>query len=108
MTSDTLLKNGRAAAALLAGGIGSLMVGLLTTLSEAVEFVGPALNWVKPVGPLSGKTTLAVIIWLIVWVVLNKQWKDRDVEFDKFALISLILLLFGILGTFPPFFEIFM
>jgi len=108
MTSETLLKNGRAAAALLAGGIGSLMVGLLTTLSEAVEFVGTSLNWIKPVGPLSGKTTLAVIIWLIVWVVLNKQWKDKDVEFDKFALISLILLLFGILGTFPPFFGIFM
>ena len=44
MTTETLLKNGKAAAALLAGGIGSLMVGLMTTLGESVAAIGKALN----------------------------------------------------------------
>lgn len=107
MTTETLLKNGKAAAALLAGGIGALFLGLVTTLSEAISSFGAALNWYNPAGPLSGKTTLTVIVWLVVWAVLGNQWKDKDVDFDKIAMIAIVLLLLGILGTFPPFFEIF-
>ncbi|MGB9639895.1 MAG: hypothetical protein ACPL4H_03225 [Anaerolineales bacterium] len=107
MTTDTLLKNGKAAAALLAGGIGALTLGLMTTLGEAVPTIGSALNWYNPVGALSGKTTVAVLVWLISWVILNNQWKDKEVNFEKIATIGLILLLVGILFTFPPFFELF-
>ena len=107
MTTETLLKNGKAAAALLAGGIGAFVMGLVTTLSEASSSFGSALNWYKPAGPLSGKTTVAVIVWLIAWAVLGNQWKDKDVDFDKISMIALVLLLLGILGTFPPFFELF-
>jgi hypothetical protein len=101
------LPNGLAAAALLAGGIGSFAVGLMTTLSEAVASLGPVLTFVKPVGPLSGKTTVAVIIWLIAWVALGWIWKDKDVDFGKVSLWAFILLGLGLLGTFPPFFELF-
>jgi hypothetical protein len=65
------------------------------------------LNWYNPVGALSGKTTVAVIVWLIAWAILGNQWKDKDVDFDKISMIALVLLLLGILGTFPPFFELF-
>jgi hypothetical protein len=105
--TDEIIKNGKAAAALLAAGIGALALGLLTTLSEAISSFGTMLNWYNPVGPLSGKTTLAVIVWLISWAILGNQWKDKDVEFGKIATIALALLLLGILGTFPPFFELF-
>ncbi|GAB4501693.1 MAG: hypothetical protein Fur0035_12370 [Anaerolineales bacterium] len=108
MTTETLIKNGKAAAAaLLAGGIGALTMGLMTTLGESVAAIGTALNWYSPVGPLAGKTTMAVIVWLIAWAILGNQWKDKDVDFDKIAMIALVLLLLGILGTFPPFFELF-
>jgi hypothetical protein len=107
MTTETLLKNGKAAAALLAGGIGALTLGLMTTLGESVAAIGKALNWYNPVGALSGKTTVAVIVWLIAWAILGNQWKDKDVDFDKISMIALVLLLLGILGTFPPFFELF-
>lgn len=107
MTTETLLKNGKAAAALLAGGIGALFLGLVTTLSEASKAFGNALNWYNPAGPLSGKTTLTVVVWLVAWAILGNQWKDKDVDFDKIAMIAIVLLLLGILGTFPPFFEIF-
>jgi hypothetical protein len=107
MTTETLLKNGKAAAALGAGGIGAFVMGLVTTLSEAPSSFGSALNWYNPAGPLSGKTTVAVIVWLIAWAILGNQWKDKDVDFDKISMIALVLLLLGILGTFPPFFELF-
>ena len=106
MTTE-MLKNGKAAAALLAGGIGALAMGLLTVLSESISSFGSALNWYNPVGALSGKSTLAVVIWLIVWGGLNNKWKDQDVDYDKFAKIALILLWVGILFTFPPFFRLF-
>jgi len=108
MTTETLLKNGKAAAALLAGGIGAAFMGFITTLSIALpDFSKAYLSWYNPAGPLSGKTTLTVIVWLIVWAVLGKQWQDKDVDFDKIAMIAIVLLLLGILGTFPPFFDIF-
>lgn len=107
MTTETLLKNGKSAAALLAGGIGALMVGLMTTLSEAIPSFGAALNWYNPSGALSGKTTVSVIVWLVGWAILGNQWKEKDVDLSKIATIAVVLLLLGILGTLPPFFELF-
>ncbi len=101
------IPNGLAAAALLAGGIGAFAVGLMTTLAEAVSAISNALRFYAPVGPLSGKTTVAVVIWLVSWGVLAAVFKDKDVDFGKVSLAALILLLLGILGTFPPFFELF-
>jgi hypothetical protein len=107
MTTEALRKNGKAAASLLAGGIGALMLGLMTTLSEALPALGNTLSWYNPAGPLSGKTTLAVSVWLASWVILDKQWKEKELNFERIAAVSLILLLVGILFTFPPFFELF-
>ncbi len=101
------IPNGPAAAALLAGGIGSLAMGLLTTLSEAIKSFGSALNWYNPTGSLSGKSTLAVIIWLAVWYLLAKQWGSKDVDFGKITLIAMIVFWLGVLFTFPPFFDLF-
>ena len=101
------IPNGPAAAAFLGGGIGAFAVGLMTTLSEASTAISSKLSFVAPVGPLSGKTTIAVIIWLIAWAVLGNMWKDKEVDFGKVSLAAFILLGLGILGTFPPFFEIF-
>ena len=106
MTTE-MLKNGKAAAALLAGGIGALAMGLLTVLSEASSSFGSALNWYNPVGNLSGKSILAIVIWLITWAILNSKWKDIDVDFDKYAKLAFVLLWVGILFTFPPFFQLF-
>jgi hypothetical protein len=101
------IPNGPAAAALLAGGIGAFAVGTLTTLAEASTAVADMLRFYAPVGPLSGKTTVAVIVWLIAWGVLGVSWKDREVDFNKVSLAAFIMLILGILGTFPPFFELF-
>jgi len=104
--SETM-KNGLASAALLAGGIGAFAVGLMTVLVEASPAIKTAFTFVKPAGPLSGKTTIAVIIWLIAWALLGNLWKDKEVAFSKVVAVAFVFLALGLLFSFPPFFLIF-
>ena len=101
------LTNGIAAAAVLAAGIGSFVLGLFTTLAAASEGIKNLLNWYGPAGPLAGKSGLAVIAWLVSWVILHTRWKDKEVNFDRIFVITLILIGLGLLLTFPPIFEAF-
>jgi hypothetical protein len=99
--------NGPAAAAILAGGIGSAVLGLIVVLSEGSEALAQALNFYNPVGPLSGKTGVTILAWLLAWAVLHGSWKARHLELGKVSGWSLMLVALGILGTFPPFFDLF-
>ncbi len=101
------VKNGPAAAALLAGGIATVVYGIIIILSEGIPAIGTALNWYNPAGPLSGKTSLAVILWLILWAILGNQWKDKDVDFQRTSTTALVLLVVGFLLTIPPVFDFF-
>jgi len=107
MAEKENLNNGPAAAAILASGIGSLTLGLVTTLAQANTLIRSALNLYDPAGPLSGKTTVAVVIWLVAWVVIHQLWKNGHVNFTRIYIATLILIALGLLGTFPPFFEAF-
>ncbi len=104
---EPALNNGAAAAAVLASGIGSFALGFFTTLAEAAASVKNALNFYNPAGPLSGKTTVAVVVWLVAWAVLHGRWKDKEVDFSKTFVATLALIALGVLGTFPPFYEAF-
>ena len=101
------IPNGPAAAALLAGGIGSAIFGLIVLFSEINESFGGSLNWYNPVGPLSGKSTLGVAAFFIAWGVLHFMWKDKDVNFKSISIAAFILLAIGLLTTFPPFWSLF-
>lgn len=101
------IPNGPAAAAILAGGIGSAFYGLVTVLAEAIKGIGNALNWYKPSGPLSGKTGVGVLGFILAWVILANLWKDKDVAVDKVWKVTVGLILLGLLFTFPPFFLAF-
>lgn len=98
---------GVAGAAFLSGGIGTLVIGLLTTGAVISEGLKNALNWWDPAGPLTGKTGVSIIVWLINWVILHTIWKDKEVDFNKIFTITLILIGLGFLLTFPPVFEAF-
>jgi hypothetical protein len=98
---------GPIAAAILAGGIGCLALGILTTLAEASTSFSDWLAWDDDVGPLSGKTGLTVIVWLISWVVLHVVYRDKPFETRRAFIISLVLVALGALGTFPTFFQAF-
>jgi hypothetical protein len=101
------MKNGPSMAAVLAAGIGLAVFGVVVILSEAIGSVGAALAWVKPVGALSGKSILGVAVWLVAWLVCGLIWKDREVRHGPVVVVSAVLLVIGLLGSFPPFFELF-
>lgn len=105
--AETSLPNGPVAAALVAGGIGAATIGLLTTLAEASVGIRNALNWYNPVGPLTGKSLLGVIFYLVSWAVLHVLYRGKNVNFTRAAALGLALLGVGLVTTFPPFFYLF-
>ncbi|MCX5893781.1 MAG: hypothetical protein NTW80_12590 [Deltaproteobacteria bacterium] len=62
--------NGSIVASMLAAGIGCLVYGILVCLAEASKAIGGILNFYDPVGPLSGKTIVAVVVWLVAFKFL--------------------------------------
>jgi len=100
-------QSGPAAAAILAAGIGTLALGVLTILSDKSLASKNLLAFYKPTGSLSGVTTVAVVVWLAAWVLLDRLWKHRDVSLKKVNAVSIVLLAMGVLATFPPITELF-
>lgn len=82
-------------------------LGVFTTLAEARSSIKDWLSWKDDVGPLSGKTGMAVIVWLIAWAVLHAVYRDRPFESRRALTIALVLVGLGALGTFPIFFQAF-
>lgn len=92
-------------AAFLAAGIGSFTLGLIVILNATGMFSIPALY--APAGGVTGRTTLAVAIWLIAWVVLHVRWRDRQIAPQRVHVISLTLIGLGILLALPPVWRLF-
>lgn len=110
MTTNTIekdLPNGPVAAVLVAGGFGSMILGLMTVLVSASAAIKAALAWSAPVGPLSGKAGLGVITFFGSWAVLHFLWRGKNVNFNRAATVAFILLALGLLFTFPPFYDLF-
>ena len=72
----------------------------LVLLNEAGIFAAPALY--APAGGVSGRTTLATIVWLMAWAVLHNRWKSREIAPGGVGAVTLFLIAAGVLGTFPP------
>ena len=92
--------NGAAMASVLAAGIGSFAMGLFVILNEAGLFAAPALY--GPAGGVTGRTTLATLVWLAAWAVLHARWRTRDIAPRRVLALTLVLVGVGVLGTFPP------
>ncbi|KAF0108060.1 MAG: hypothetical protein FD146_1074 [Anaerolineaceae bacterium] len=101
-TTEINKPNGPVAAALLAGGIGSAVLGLATISVEASAAIKTALNWYNPVGSLMGKSSLGIIAFFLSWVILNTIWKGKETNFSRIAAIALVLVAVGLIFTFPP------
>jgi hypothetical protein len=101
--------NGPVAAALLAGGIGSTVLGLATFVNEinTASAFSKSLVWVRPVGGLSGKSSLAIIAFLAAWIILGFVWRGREVNFKAVSALAFVFLAIGLIGTFPPVWHIF-
>lgn len=101
-TREEDLPNGAGAAAILAAGIGSAALGVLTVLGDAFDGLKSFLNFYNPAGPLSGVTTLAIVTWLAAWFVLARKWDGRDLELSRVSVSAFVLLAVGFALTFPP------
>jgi hypothetical protein len=105
METKQTINNGPAAAAILAAGIGSFAFGLAVCLSQAINAVANFFTLSVAVGPLSGKTTAPIIVWLVSWIILSLMWKNRQVSFGKVFIAALLMIALGLLGTFPLFYD---
>jgi hypothetical protein len=113
--------NGPVAAVFLASGIASLVIGIGVVLNEASTTIKDAigvdfnafLQFDKNfgigsgVGPLSGKVGLAVIAFVVSWVVLHFWLRGKEVNFRSYFIASLVLVALGFALTFPPIFLLF-
>ena len=92
--------NGSAMAAFVGAGIGAFAMGAVVLVNELGLFAAPTLY--GPAGGVTGRTTLATIVWLIAWAVLHNRWKSREIPPKRVGAVTLILTGLGVLGTFPP------
>ena len=99
--------NGSGAAALLATGIGALALAVIAMAADKSAAIKSAMIFYKPTGPLSGVTTSAIVIWLVVWSVLDWRWRRRMIALAPVRNAALILLALGFLLTFPPIADLF-
>ena len=79
----------------------------LLEMSEMSTAVKDALELDTDVGPLSGKTLLAVAAWLISWVILHLALKDKDPTPRTVFIWVAIMFGVALLLTFPPIFMSF-
>lgn len=96
-----------AAAALAAAGVGCLAMGVVTTLSEAMKPIANLLNLYKPVGPLSGKSLTAVVVWLLAWAAMGTLAKSKQISASRWIAAAFVCTAIGVVMTCPLFFDLF-
>jgi lysylphosphatidylglycerol synthetase-like protein (DUF2156 family) len=99
--------NGVAAAAILAAASGACVLGLMIVTTEAFPAWKSAVTFQPPVGPLSGKSDFMVGAYVVALGVLVALWRGKNVNFSRVWTASLVLLVLGLLGSFPLFYESF-
>jgi len=113
--------NGPVAAAFLAAGIASFVMGIGVILGVASATINDAIGvdfnaflqfdknfgLGSGVGPMSGKLALAVIAFVVSWVVFHLWLRGKEVNFRNFFIASLVLVGLGFALTFPPIFLLF-
>jgi len=106
-SGSTPLTNGSGAAAVLSAGIGCFALGVLAIAGDRSAAIRSVLVFYKPTGPLSGVTTVAILIWQCAWVLLDLRWRKKTVPLAQMSMIAFVLLVLSFLLTFPPISDIF-
>jgi fluoride ion exporter CrcB/FEX len=98
---------GPAAAVVLAAGLASFALGVLSVLTAASASVSDALTLSDRVGDLSGLTTASTVVFFAAWALLAIVWRHANPRLVRVAAVAAVLIGLGLLGTFPPFFNLF-
>jgi hypothetical protein len=102
----TARPSGQGAAAVLAAAIGGFTLGVLALAADAFPALARALNFWNPTGPLSGATDIAIIVWLVSWFAFSRHWTGRNPNLQRVNLAAALLIVTGLLLTFPPFMDL--
>ena len=103
--------NGPVAAAFVAAGIGSFVLGIFVVLNDINPDISNFLKFDASyglgsgVGPLSGKVALGTIAFIGSWIALHLFARGKEVRFDRWIAVALVLVFAGFALTFPPIFE---
>jgi hypothetical protein len=98
--------SGPAAAVILAAGLASFALGLLSVFTAASATISDALILSARVGDLSGVTTAAATVFFVSWAVFGIAWRHADPPLLRVAAAAAVLIALGLLGTFPPVFNL--
>lgn len=101
------IPNDSGAAAILAAALGSFSAAVLAFAEDKSAAIKNSLNFYKPTGPLSGVTTVAILIWFVVWGLLEWRRGKKKVVMGRTITIAFVLLVLSLLLTFPPIVDIF-
>jgi len=99
--------NGSGAAAIFSAGVGCFVLAFLAILGDKSALVKGSLVFYKPTGPLSGVSTVAVLMWLFTWGILDWRWRKKMVAARRICAIALALLALSLILTFPPVADLF-
>ena len=105
--TSTVRPNGSGAAAILSAGIGSFAVAILAIVADQSVALKSLFTFYKPTGPLSGVTTIAILMWLLAWSILEWRWRKRTVALQPIIVTAFVLLGLTLVLTFPPVAELF-
>lgn len=106
--SDTpALTNGSGAAAILSAAIGCFVLAALAIAGDHSALIKSSLGFYKPTGPLSGVTTVAILVWLVVWAILARGWRKKTVSAGRINAIAFALVILSLTLTFPPVGDLF-
>jgi len=97
--------SGPAAAVILAAGLASFTLGLLSVLTAASTSISNALTLSDRVGDVSGLTTSATVVFFASWGTLAIAWRHADPPLARVTAGAAGLIALGLLGTFPPIFN---
>ncbi len=109
-TSPSPLTTGPAAAALISVGLGLLVLGISQALSGASTRFKDAMQalgnlWIpgaQGIGPYSGKETIAVLVWLLSWIMLHALLRKREVSVVLAGIVALVLVGVATTILWPP------
>ncbi|HET9098758.1 MAG TPA: hypothetical protein VFN62_00075 [Acidobacteriaceae bacterium] len=101
------LPTGSGAAAILAAGAGCFLLAVISIATDRIPALGRWMSFYRPTGPLSGVTTLAILAWLAIWIVLDRKWCHRNLNMRPVVIAAIVLLGLGLLLTFPPVADLF-
>jgi hypothetical protein len=99
--------NGAVVAALVAAGMACAILGSLVVATAASPAFARLMDASSPAGPVAGRAAVTTLAYLVIWPNLHHRLHDRHLDLSKAFRVTIFLVAVGIVGTFPPFDQLF-